>query len=125
MNDFPSFSGTVISGNGYGRKLGFPTANISQEEYWLLPEVIRPKEGIYAGEVSFSGQRFKSAIVVGPKIEENTIKLEAHLLEFSGNLYGQKLTFHLHAYLRPFQEYSSERLLQQAIRNDVLFIHRL
>lgn len=112
-------NGRVIRGSGYGRRLGFPTANLDRREY--RRQNYRFREGVYAGEVLIqpSKKSYKAGIVIGPKDRKGLPRLEAHLLSFRGNLYGKKLTFKLCRYLRPFKKYRTEAALQRQISRDL------
>lgn len=105
--------GLVKARSGRGRQLGFPTANldITGELEW----------GVYAGYATVEGQRYLAAIFVGP-VEQFNIhhpQLEAHLLDFSGDLYGKELTVDLQKHLRDYQKFTSEASLVEAIKQDI------
>lgn len=80
--------GFVQHGNGIGKKLGFPTANVSLEE-----ELVLPARGVYAVIVSWQGNIYKGVANLGikPTFNGSDVKLEIHLIDFSGKLYGEKL----------------------------------
>lgn len=112
-------SGVVIQGEGYGRRLGFPTANIDRDEYQEKnPDLMY---GVYAGWVT--GERFpepmRAGLVVGPEDAWGLPKLEAYILDFDGNLYGEQLSFHFCEFLRPYQEYGDEDDLRADIARDI------
>lgn len=72
----------------------------------------------------FQGKRYRAGIVVGPLDARGLPKLEAHILDFTGNLYGQTLVFILSQYVRPFKRYKSEIELIQAIQKDITIIRK-
>ncbi len=111
--------GRVIKGDGYGRVLGFPTANLDRRQYSRLAK--KPRLGIYAGLAMIYDEtkEYKAAIVIGPYDKKALPKIEAHLLDFSGVLYGKRLSLTLLRYLRPFQNFSSETALKNQIRADL------
>jgi riboflavin kinase / FMN adenylyltransferase len=111
--------GKVMKGAGYGKKLGFPTVNIDRRDFYRRK--IKLKEGIYAGFVlrRKNNSKYKAGIVIGPKDKRGLLKLEAHILGFSGNLYGEQLIFYPLAYIRPFKHYKSEAALKEAIGKDI------
>ena len=119
------FSGKVIRGDGYGKTLGFPTANIDSEEFLKTKQDV--KLGVYAGFVvrESTGMYYRAGIVVSPLDKNGIPKLEAHLLDFDGDLYGETLTFTLSQYLRPFEQYETEEELKEAINADIVAIIRL
>jgi len=119
-----TISGLVVRGEGYGRKLGFPTANIDRRQYVASKQKIR--QGIYAGTVMLpNGKQYRAGIVIGPADSKGLPKLEAYLLNYSGNLYGKKLMFRLVKFLRPFKPYTSESLLRKQIASDITKIKQL
>ena len=111
-------TGTVIRGEAYGSTIGFPTANIDLADY--LRRKLNLKRGIYAGFVRLdkNEEMYRAGIVVGPDDEVGQPKLEAHLIDFDGDLYGELVTFHLADYLREFQNYQNEIELKKAIQED-------
>lgn len=112
-------TGTVTHGAGYGAQLGFPTANLDAGAFERLKE--KPVLGIYAGMALLAGdkQEYLAAIVVGQKDHAGVPRVEAHLLDFDGSLYGRELSLTLIRYLRPFKEFGSEAELKTQIRADV------
>ncbi|MFT5037026.1 MAG: riboflavin kinase/FMN adenylyltransferase [Candidatus Azotimanducaceae bacterium] len=112
-------SGVVIQGDGYGKKLGYPTANIDRDQY--VHEKIDLEYGIYAGLVTVhsSQEEYVAGIVIGPDDAQKLPKLEAHLIGYAGNLYGEMVTFRISKYLRPFKEYRTEDDLKADIKADL------
>jgi riboflavin kinase/FMN adenylyltransferase len=111
-----SLSGIVEHGFGLGRQLGFPTANLALPAYKLLP-----KNGVYFGSASFDGQKHRAVINVGnrPSLGGRPVGLEAHLLNFDGDLYDKKLYVELSARLRDEIKFESLEALKEQIRKDV------
>ena len=115
-------TGKVIYGDSVGKRLGFPTANLDRRGY--SRQKIKARLGIYAGwadigPVGVAKSRFKAAIVIGPIDKRRLPKIEAHIIGFSGNLYGKKVSIELHKYIRPFRNFSSQRELKNQIRKDI------
>ena len=122
--DTTILSGKVIQGQRYGRTLGFPTANIDRRQY--MKRKMHLPFGIYAGFVILpNNKRFKAGIVIGPLDNKNLPKLEAHLLNFTGNLYGTSITLELHRFIRKFKAYPTVELLKKQIQIDIQKIKRL
>jgi riboflavin kinase/FMN adenylyltransferase len=119
------FSGTVIKGDGYGKKLGYPTANLDRDDYQKRNLALT--HGVYGGIVTLgsSGEQYGAGIVIGPDDPTGLPKLEAHLIDFAGDLYGEMVTFHVKEYIRPFKEYESEEALKEAITQDIETIKNL
>jgi len=115
----PTIEGKVVKGAGYGKKLGFPTANLDHKQY--VKDKLKLPIGIYAG-VAFLhhlNKIRKAAIVIGPRDKTKVPKIEAHILGFKGRLYGKKITLYLYKYLRPFHQYKTEKLLIAQIKKDI------
>lgn len=107
-----ALSGKVIHGNGIGRSIGFPTANIDYPKEKLLP-----LSGVYAAAI---GQR--TAIVnvgTNPTVGNTQNTVEAHILNYSGSLYDQHLTIQFLRFIRPEQHFSSLADLSTQIRKDI------
>ncbi|MEK7618111.1 MAG: riboflavin kinase [Patescibacteria group bacterium] len=121
-------SGQVIKGEGYGRKLGFPTANLDRRDY--SRRKLKIKYGIYAGIVEVINYQlsiinYSAAIVIGPVDKTGLPKIEAYLLKFKGNLYGRKLSLLLVKYLRGFKHFKDVEGLKQQINEDIKIIKKL
>lgn len=113
-----TFTGTVLPGRQLGHRLGFPTAN-------LVPEGEPPKlpHGVYAAWVTLAdGSRHAAVVNLGvrPTVEERgALWLESYLLDFSGNLYGQRIAVTLCRFLRPEQHFADLSALEAAIARNV------
>jgi riboflavin kinase/FMN adenylyltransferase len=133
-------TGRVVQGDKYGRVLGFPTANLDRRQY--LRQAIKIKLGIWAGsakiettqaaakirkKISQPVKIWKAGIIIGPLDQSSPPKpkIEAHLIGFSGNLYGKKMILHLKKYLRPFKRYKNEQQLKDQIKKDIKAIKAL
>src|SRR5690242_10364773 len=103
--------GIVVHGDHRGRLLGFPTANLQTP-----PDVLVPKLGIYAGATL--GHRAAVSIGTNPTYGGIERRAEAHLLDFDGDLYGQRLVVELWEHLRDEARFSSEAELVEAIAAD-------
>ena len=104
--------GVVVEGDRRGKLLGFPTANLD-----LPPDQLLPPKGIYAGAAR--GQRAAISIGVNPHYGGTVLRVEAHLLDFDGDLYGQSLKVELWERLRDERAFASEAELVGAIAADV------
>jgi riboflavin kinase / FMN adenylyltransferase len=99
--------GIVVRGDGYGRKLGYPTANLDKK-------IIDVKAGVYSGVASFDDATFRAGILINPDG-----KTEAHLLNFDGDLYGKVLTLELGKFIREYKKFESEIELIMQIGKDL------
>ncbi|MGY1746502.1 riboflavin kinase [Blastococcus sp. SYSU D00695] len=113
-------SGLVVRGEQRGRLLGYPTANLQ-----LVPPVTLPGDGVYAGVAeALDGPvlRRVAAISVGtnPTFDGPERTLEAHLLDFEGDLYGRRLRVRSVRRLRGMVRFPDVEALVAAIERDVL-----
>ncbi len=109
------FTGTVVPGRHLGRSLGFPTANL------LLPKALLcPRKGVYACMAYVDGQSFPAVTNVGcrPTVGGGEITVEPWLLDYTGDLYGKRLTLQFHAFLRPEQTFPTLDALKAEIRKN-------
>jgi riboflavin kinase / FMN adenylyltransferase len=104
--------GTVVSGDQRGGTLGFPTANLRVEADLLVPEF-----GIYAGAVG--DRRAAVSIGVNPHYGGSERRIEAFLLDWTGDLYGRRLVVELWQRLRDERSFASEAELVAQIARDV------
>ena len=108
----PEVEGTVVTGDRRGKALGFPTANLEPP-----PDLLIPPLGIYAG----AAIDHRAAISIGtnPHFGGSERRIEAFLLDFDGDLYGQRLVVELWQRLRDEAAFGSEEELVAAIDDDV------
>jgi FAD synthase len=118
-----TIKGKVVRGMGYGKKLGFPTANLDRRQYVSLKN--KPKLGIWAGYGELAGKIYPAAIVIGPMDKKGLPKVEAHLLGLAQDLYGKRVSLDLKKYIRAFQVYRGEAELVKQIKKDILQIKKI
>jgi len=107
--------GMVTHGAGRGAKIGFPTANLA------AVDTLIPANGVYASRAFVAGQPWPAAVNIGPNptFGEQARKIEIHLLQFHGSLYGQPLEVDFLSRLRDIQPFGSVDLLKAQLRSDV------
>lgn len=107
--------GTVVAGEGRGRTLGFPTANVAPGR----PVLVAP--GVYACTFEVGGQSRRAVVNVGvrPTFGEATLAVEAYLLDFSGDLYGQTVRLTFVSRVREERRFPSVDALRAQIADDV------
>ncbi len=115
----PSLEGAVVRGDGRGRELGVPTANLG-----LPPGHVFPAEGVYAGDVVLppGERRFRAAVSVGrnPSFAgERAIRVEAHILRFDEDIYGSPMRVEFRRFLRRQERYDSLDDLVRQMREDI------
>jgi riboflavin kinase/FMN adenylyltransferase len=108
----PEVEGIVVRGDGRGRELGFPTANLD-----VPVDLLVPPDGVYAG---WSGGR-RAAVSIGtnPHFDGVERRVEAHLLDFDGDLYGERLVVEIWSPIREQRRFDSLEELVTAIGDDV------
>lgn len=102
------FKGVVQKGARRGAELGFPTANVPLADDSL--------SGVYAARVSVGGGAPLEAAVFA---DRERMILEAHILDFSGDLYGQAITIELFKKIREDKEFENDDALREAIAEDI------
>jgi riboflavin kinase/FMN adenylyltransferase len=108
----PELDGTVVLGSQRGGTLGYPTANLAVE-----PDLLVPAYGIYAGAAL--DHRAAISIGVNPHYGGGERRIEPHLLDFKGDLYGKRLVVELWRRLRDERAFDSEAELVAQIARDV------
>jgi riboflavin kinase/FMN adenylyltransferase len=108
--------GEVVQGEQRGRKIGFPTANIQVWE-----EQVIPANGVYAGWATLGDERFMAVTNVGvrPTFAGQDVTVEAHLLDFDRDIYGQQLAFSFETRLREEKKFNGIQELIAQIGADV------
>ena len=111
-----SVVGTVVSGQQIGRSIGFPTANLSYP-----PQKFLPRQGVYCVRVDTPAvKQLPGVMNIGkrPTVDGINTTVEVHLLDWSGDLYGQQLTVYLDRFLRSEQKFPSLTALTAQIQAD-------
>jgi len=111
-----AISGRVVKGDGVGRRLGFPTANLD------VTGLVLPPNGVYAGLTKVKGKFHCAALNIGFRptmAAARQLCVEAHLLDFKGNLYGEELTVEIGGKLRAEKKFASPAELQRQIGRDI------
>jgi riboflavin kinase/FMN adenylyltransferase len=113
----PELDGVVVPGDQRGGTLGYPTANLAVD-----PTLLVPRYGIYAGSaLGPDREQHRAAISIGtnPHYGGEERRIEPHLLDFEGDLYGRRLVVELWQRLRDEQVFESEQALVEQISRDV------
>ncbi len=111
-----SLSGPIVKGFERGRTIGFPTANIS-----VAADRAMPALGVYATRALVNGQRFNGATNIGrrPTFDEGHVSIETNLLDFEGDLYGQRMEIEFVERIRSEVKFASADELTAQIAKDV------
>lgn len=113
--------GKVVLGDQRGRTIGFPTANL---DVWN--EQILPAHGVYATIAWIGEKQFKAATNIGlrPTVDGLNLRVEAHLLDFSSDIYGEEICLQFIKHIRAEQKFASLVELTSQIQNDVDAVSR-
>ena len=108
-------SGKVSHGNGVGKGLGFPTVNLDYTE-----GRVKLKHGVYRCAALISGKIYNAVTNVGvcPTFKERESHLEAHLIDFDKNVYGEKIRLFFLGYIREERKFASAEELKTQIKLD-------
>jgi riboflavin kinase/FMN adenylyltransferase len=112
-----AIAGQVVEGDHLGAKLGFPTANLD------VTGLILPPNGVYAGLTTVDRKTYRVALNIGFRptmgFPEPRLQVEAHLLDFSGKLYGAELEVEIGEKLRNEKKFGSPAELREQIGKDI------
>ena len=107
----------VIHGRQLGRTLGIPTINME-----LPAEKLLPPKGVYATEVQIRGKYYIGVTNVGckPTVNHtNKVNVETHILDFSGDLYGQEMKVSFYSFIRKERKFQSVEELKTQMEHDI------
>jgi len=114
--------GPVVEGDRLGRQLGFPTANLEARHRVL------PPNGVYAGTAELNAKNYRVALNLGlrPTVAaaQPQLRVEAYLLDFTGDLYGAELEVKVGPKLRDERKFGSPAELREQIARDVAAVRR-
>ncbi len=119
LNRHYSIKGTVIGGKKIGRKMGFPTANIDYDSYYL------PHNGVYAVKVYLNNKQYLGMCNIGYNPTFHLIdkkSLEVHIFDFEGDIYGQQVSVEFYQKIRNEKKFSNKEELITQLNNDKLYI---
>ena len=109
--------GIVENGKKLGRTIGFPTANILPDEMEAMPE-----KGVYVAAIWLEGENRPRACMVNsgdhPTVPEGKPTLEAHILNFSGDIYGKRISLEMLHFLRPEKRFENIEALCAQLETD-------
>lgn len=117
-----ALEGTVVEGRHEGRDMGFRTANLQ-----VPTELLALGEGVYAAYADVAGVRCKAAVSVGvaPTFAETaTANVEAHLIDFDDDIYGERITLRFHSFLRPMIKFDSVEELVSTVMGNIDWVRK-
>lgn len=128
VDEIPQYLGTpyviegeIIHGKANGRKMGYPTANIS-----LKDQIIKPKNGIYASRVIIDGKKYFGATNVGmnPTVNGKYLSIETNILDFDEDIYGKKVRIEFLEKIRDEKKFESLDELRKQLDLDTGFVRQ-
>ena len=112
-----ALNGKIVRGDGLGRQLGFPTANLD------VREILVPPPGVYVVHAYVDGQRHRAVANIGnrPTLSQSTpaLRVEAHLLDFDADIYDREMELTFVEKLRDEQKFPSIDTLREQITKDI------
>jgi len=108
-------TGIVVRGFQRGRLIGFPTANLA-----VPRSKVTPREGVYTARVTRAGKTYRAMVNIGrnPTFDGKLLSIEAHILDFNEDLYGEEVRVYFHKRIRDEMRFSSvEELRLRLIRD--------
>lgn len=124
LGHYFTMRGLVVGGKQLGRTLGFPTANIRP----LSPDILMPRQGVYAAWVTTpDGCRRKAVVNIGfrPTVndkdstEEAHLTIEAHIIGYQGYIYDEEVKLEFVKWLRPERRFASTEKLAAQVKDDI------
>lgn len=109
--------GKVVHGKALGRTVGMPTANIEVADKSLLPEC-----GVYATYILVKEKKYLAVTNIGlrPTVDrEQQVTVEAHILDFDQDIYGESVELEVHKFLRPIQKFENLEEVQKQVGKDI------
>lgn len=110
-------TGKVVHGKALGRTVGMPTANIEVSDTSLLPV-----SGVYATRIMLGEEAYLAVTNIGtrPTVDnEHQVTVEAHILDFDQDIYGQVVKLEVHKFLRPIQKFATLGEVQKQVKKDI------
>lgn len=110
------YTSTVKKGEQIGRTLDFPTINLDPK---VIPS--STKQGVYASWVTIGTKMYKGALYFGPRLVFNETQnvLEIFIMDYSGDLYNQTVSFTIEHFIRTPKDFSNLNLLKQQLKKDI------
>ncbi|HEX5000936.1 MAG TPA: riboflavin kinase, partial [Bacteroidia bacterium] len=118
LGRYYSLTGTIVKGTRMGRKLGFPTANLSVAN----ADKLIPGTGVYVAWVQIGNEKHKGLVSIGnrPTFEENgLLSVEAYIIDFNADIYGEEIQLEFVRRLRGDMKFDSADELISRMKTDL------
>ncbi|MAY21854.1 MAG: riboflavin biosynthesis protein RibF [Flavobacteriaceae bacterium] len=114
--------GTIVSGKGIGKELGYPTANLKVDESYKLI----PKKGVYITQTEMDQKRYYGLTSIGtnPTVGGTKKTIETYFMDLNQDLYGKEIPLEFLAHIRGEEHFSSVAMLKEAIKKDEDFARK-
>jgi riboflavin kinase / FMN adenylyltransferase len=123
MNENYILNGVVVRGNQLGRTIGFPTANLipGRKKNLLI------KKGVYAARIKVNQKIFDGMANIGirPTHDQHELTIEAHIFNFSDDIYGETITIFFYDFIREERKFSGLEELKSQLKKDKIFIKKI
>lgn len=118
LGEYYSITGVVVHGKKIGRTIGFPTANLSFEKDYVVPE-----KGVYYTKIKHNNKFYKGITSVGynPTVNGKELTIETYILDFEKEIYGEKLKVEFIERIRGEMKFNSLEELKDQINRDKLY----
>ena len=110
-------TGTVVHGKALGRTVGMPTINLHTKE-----DISGIPDGVYASKARLRGEEYLGVTSIGkrPTVDEEDYRtIETYLLDFSGDVYGEKVELTLTAYIRDIKKFDDINEVKEQVKKDI------
>lgn len=117
MTEKQVLTGKIVHGKGLGRTVGMPTANIE-----VFAPAILPRCGVYATKIMVGDKSYPAVTNIGlrPTVdEEPRVTVEAHILDFEGDIYGDSVELEVYQFLRPIQKFECLEDVHAQVKKDI------
>lgn len=124
LGRYYELNGEVIHGHGFGKELGFPTANIQIDS----SDRLLPRIGVYAVYVHVDGERYGGMADIGvrPTMHDaGGLSVEVHLFDYNGDLYGKNIRMEIVSFMRPEKRMSGREELSKQLAEDKIHAKQL
>lgn len=118
LNRYFSVKGRVVQGNGFGNKIGFPTANLIPK-----PGFVIPADGVYITETKIDGLVYDSITNIGynPTVSGKNKTIETHIFDFSKNIYEKEMEIFFKKRIRGEKKFTNTKELHEQILKDIKY----
>lgn len=118
-----TLDGVIVRGKGLGKKFGMPTANIHPDNSFSTPPF-----GVYSSIITIRGTQYNALTNIGlrPSVDDSSLPtIEAHILDFDDDIYGEEVSLSLIRFIRPTQKFNNLTEVKAQLDKDILSIEKV